>query len=218
MEYIELNHKMVDGLFTFPDPVYPPVKIDFFWTQEQAAEHIGAGVAAALDRIEMLNISGTYIDAPAHRYSDGYKVAEIPLEKLVDLEYDIVKIQTGKKCFTYKDVEHVGKKGGAVLFYTGMSDRFMTEEYGTNSPYISVEAMEDLLAKGVVFFGIDAALVDDMDSDSRPIHDGVLKAGGVICENMTNLKAVYEKQEGLFSAVPLQADMASFPVRAYVKK
>lgn len=66
MKYIELNHKMTDGLVTFPDQVYPPVKIDFFWTQEEAAEHIGAGVAAALDRIEMINISGTYIDAPRH--------------------------------------------------------------------------------------------------------------------------------------------------------
>ena len=217
MAFIELSHRMVNGLITFPDPVYPTVKIDYFWTQEEAMKQIGEGVGAALDRIQMINISGTYIDAPNHRYPDGYKVSEIPLEKLVDLEYDVVKIQPGKSFFDLEDVKNIGKKGGAVLFYTGMSDLFQTEDYGMNSPYISVEAMQYLLDRGVVFFGIDAALVDDMESDSRPIHDTVLKAGGVICENMTNLKLVYEKQDGLFSAVPLQVEMASFPVRAYVK-
>lgn len=105
MKYIELSHKMTDGLITFPDPVYLPVKIDFFWTQEEAAEHIGAGVAATLDRIEMINISGTYIDAPRHQYSDGYHVSEVPLEKLLDLEYDVVQIEKGKTSFTLKDVE-----------------------------------------------------------------------------------------------------------------
>lgn len=136
----------------------------------------------------------------------------------MDMEYDVVKIKEGQECFTVEDVKGKGSQGGAVLFYTGMSDYFMTPEYGKNSPYISTEAMEYLLNQGVVFFGIDAALVDDMESDSRPIHDTVLKAGCVICENMTNLKEVYESQDGLLSAVPLQVEMASFPVRAYIKK
>lgn len=218
MKFIELSHKMTDGLITFPDPVYPPVKIDFFWTQEEAAEHIGAGVAAALDRIEMINISGTYIDAPKHRYADGYHVSEIPLEKLVDLKYDVVRLNNDSTKFTLEDVKGHGSNGGAVLFYTGMSKYFGTPEYGMHSAYISVEAMNYLLEKGVVFFGIDAALVDDMEAATRPIHDTVLKAGGVICENMTNLEEICDLQEGLFSAVPLCAEMASFPVRAYVKR
>lgn len=52
-----------------------------------------------LDQIKMVNISGTYIDAPYHRFESGYKIGDIPLEKLVNLDTFVVSMDKEKGYF-----------------------------------------------------------------------------------------------------------------------
>ena len=219
MKFIELNHRITNGMVTFPG--MPGVVIDAYMTREESGRDYGEKANSLLDRIQMVNISGTYLDSPNHRFENGYTVADIPLEKCANLRYQVVDLPEGKKCFDKEDLQGVGIKGGAVLLHTDHDQKFGTDAYGENVPYLSVEGAQYLIDKGVVFVGIDTPLIDDNDRMmelGNPVHDIILGAGGIVCEDMTNLKAAIPYQEnGRLYAAPARVEMASFTTRVFVQ-
>ncbi len=217
MKFVELSHRISNGMVTFPG--VPAVKIDTYMDMESSAKEFGANAGALLDRIEMVNINGTYLDAPLHRSPDGYSIADIPLEKLVDLPFDVVTMKEGSDCFDAGDIENIGQAGGAVILNSGHYKKFGTDAYAQNPPYLTLEAAKALVAKGVVFIGIDSPLIDNMETLGTigcTVHDEILSAGGVICEDMTNLDAL-AGVSGTLTAVPAPVEMASFAARVFVK-
>lgn len=217
MKFIELSHRISNGMITFPG--IPAVKIDAYMDMESSAKEFGDNAGALLDRIEMVNINGTYLDAPLHRDPNGYTIADIPLEKLVDLPLEVVTMKEGNNCFDVADIKDVGEKGGAVILNSGHYYKFGTDAYAENPPYLTLEAANLLVEKGVVFVGIDSPLIDNMmtlGTIGCTVHDAILTAGGVICEDMTNLDAL-NGVSGTLTAVPTPVEMASFAARVFVK-
>jgi len=217
MKYIELCHRITNGLITFPG--MPPVEITPFLTREECGNQFGEKAAALLDQIKMVNISGTYLDAPLHRFEDGYTIADIPLEKLVDIPFITVKIREGRNYFDKDDFKTIEVNGGAVLLYSGHDEKFGTDEYAVNPPYLTPEGAKFLMEKKVVFVGIDSPLIDDMVRSAElgtPVHDIILSEGAIVCEDMTHLQKVY-KQNGTLTAVPPAVEMASFTARVFAK-
>ena len=120
MKYIELSHYVKDGLISYPG--MPPVEISAYMTREECGAAFGATGAAMLDQIKMVNISGTYIDAPYHRFEDGYKIGDIPLEKLIDLAAYVIHLDARKGCFDIDDFQKLADEdleGAAVLCHSG---------------------------------------------------------------------------------------------------
>lgn len=214
MKYIELCHTVENGMITYPGD--PAVVIDEYMSREEMREKCGKA-AALLDRIQMINTSGTYLDAPFHRFEDGYQICDIPLEKLVDIPAEVVKLPEKRRCFEREDVECAGVPGGAVLLYTGHSKFFGTNKYGDNAPYLTVEGAKCLIERGIVFVGIDTPLIDRMNSGDCPVHDIILGSGGIVCENMTNLEEILEYESIYLTAVPPKVKMSSCTARVFVK-
>ena len=165
MEFIELNHVIRDGLISYPG--MPPVEISALYTREQCGQTFGGESAALLDFIKMVNISGTYIDAPYHRYEDGYKICDIPLEKCFALPVFTVDLGTdtdehGNPVFTAARVRRAleGKplRGAAVLLRSGHDKKFMTPEYARCVPYCALAAAEWFVEQGIYVLGIDTQL------------------------------------------------------------
>lgn len=201
-------------------PEYPGIVIDIYLTRDQTAARYGKNANSVIDRIQMLNCTGTYLDAPFHRKEAGYKVADIPLEKCVNLDYEVVELTPGKNCFDSGDLTDKGIKGGAILLCSGESENFGKEGYGVNGAYLTAEGAKYLMDRGVVFVGIDTALIDCMWHShdwGNPVHDTILDAGAVVCEDMNNLKAAipYAGKGKLFAA-PLKIEMGSISTRVYV--
>ena len=216
-KFIELNHYIVDGLVSYPGT--PGVEITAWADRAQAAEKYGEGGASLLDQVKMLNISGTYIDAPYHKYEDGYKIGDIPLEKVFDLPTFVVHMGDKHNYFDVEDVEFLdGKdlKGAAVILHSGYDKKFGTPEYEIDTPYLTIEAAKWLFERGVVFFGIDTQLIDSyVDCDKgNPVHDYVLKYEGVICEDMQHIEELPDEGARLYAIAPRIA-MASFPARVF---
>lgn len=221
MKFIELSHYITDGQVSFPG--MPPVKISAFLTREQCREQFGSGGSALLDRIDMVNISGTYIDSPYHRFESGYKVGDIPLEKLFDLRTFVVRPPRDRIYFDVEDFEILKNEylvGAAVLCHSGHDKKYMTPEYEKDVPYITREGAKWLIDRGVVFVGIDSPLVDNYNSKSDPDyagdvnHDEILSRGSVICEDMINLGKLPDKGARLY-AIPIRVAMSSFPARVF---
>jgi kynurenine formamidase len=128
-----------------------------------------------------------------------------------------VELSPGKAFFDEEDLRGIGLKGGAVLLCSGHSDKFGTDDYGKDSPYLSDGGAQYLMDRGVVFVGIDTPLIDKIERDSRPVHDIILRCGAVVCEDMTNLKSAIGLKNAVLTAVPPKVKMASFTARVFIK-
>jgi kynurenine formamidase len=161
----------------------------------------------------MVANTGTYVDAPFHRYADGADVAELPLESLAHL--DGVAVRCSEPRVTRDHFGGVDVRGKAVLIRTEWARHWRTEAYFHGHPFVTREAAQFLADSGAVFVGIDSYNIDDTADPTRPAHSILLRAGIPICEHMCNLEAL--PPAGFrFSAVPVKVrGMGSFPVRAF---
>jgi kynurenine formamidase len=211
---VDLAHVIEQGMTTykgFPGPI-----ICDFWERESTAASYDDGSSFQIGRIEMIANTGTYVDAPFHRYADGADLADLPLMSLADLPGMVVRhpwengIEIGPAAFEGRDLA-----GKAVLVHTGWDRHWRTERYLSDNPFLTGEAADLLVERGAALVGIDSLNIDDTRGRSRPVHTKLLAADIPICEHMTNLGSLPD--EGFrFSAVPPKVrGMGSFPVRAY---
>lgn len=223
MKYIELSHYIENGQISYPGVA--PVEISTYLSREACENEFGGGGAAMLDQIKMVNISGTYIDAPYHRFEDGYKVGDIPLEKLIHLRTFVVRMSQERHYFDICDFEKYKDEnlnGAAVLCDSGHYKKFMTPAYEVDVPYITPGGAKWLMDRNVALVGIDTQLVDNFNKKGDPSyagdvnHDEILGHGSVICEDMINLDQLPDTGAELF-VVPVQVAMASFPARCFAE-
>lgn len=192
MKYVELSHYVTDGLISYPG--MPPVEISAFMTREECGAAFGTTGAAMLDQIKMVNISGTYIDAPYHRFESGYKIGDIPLEKLVNLDTFVVSMDKEKGYFDLEDF------------------LFLEDE--------ELEAAKWLMKRKVSVVGIDSQLVDNFNEKDDPnypgdvVHDEILGHESVICEDLMDLDLLPDKGARLY-VILIRVAMASFPARVF---
>ena len=221
MKYVELSHYVTDGLISYPG--MPPVEISAFMTREECGAAFGTTGAAMLDQIKMVNISGTYIDAPYHRFESGYKIGDIPLEKLVNLDTFVVSMDKEKGYFDLEDflfLEDEELEGAAVLCKSGHDKKFMTPAYAKDVPYLTLEAAKWLMKRKVLVVGIDSQLVDNFNEKDDPnypgdvVHDEILGHESVICEDLMDLDLLPDKGARLY-VIPIRVAMASFPARVF---
>jgi len=205
-EFIELNHKIEHGMETYPGLSHVEVYDHFPRFDNNAL----------IDGINLLGISGTYIDSPYHEDPNGERICDYPLEKLVNLPIVVVNKQDSRVAFEIEDFDGLDVSGKAVLLNSNHDRFFGKEEYGIDTPYLSVDAAEYLVKQGVALVGIDSPLVDNIGTseESIPVHNILLSSGVVICEDMTNIAAAKGKNAYL-TAVPPRVPLASFPARVF---
>ena len=72
-------------------PGLPGPLICDYMSREASRGHYAPGVEFQIGKIEMVANTGTYIDAPFHRYADGPDLAGLPLESLADLDGVVIR-------------------------------------------------------------------------------------------------------------------------------
>lgn len=207
MKRIDLSHTVEHGMVTYPG-LAPPVICDYWTRGEHGPFQIG--------RIDLVANTGTYVDAPFHRYEDGKDLSELPLESLAELDAFVVRASgRAARAIDVDAFAGLEVRGKAVLVHTGWSRHWRTDAYMKDHPHLTAAAAEYLRDAGVVLVGIDSLNIDCTDTPARPVHETLLAAGITICEHMTNLDAVPDAGFR-FHAVPVKVKgMGSFPVRAY---
>jgi kynurenine formamidase len=210
---IDLSHAVHDGLVTYPG--LPAPRISEHLTRAASRERYAPGTEFSIGRIELLANTGTYLDAPFHRYAEGKDLAELELETLADLAGVRVRAPSGARALEpslFADHELAGR---AVLVETGWSRHFGTPRYGSGHPFLTRAAAELLAERGAVLVGIDSLNIDDTASGERPVHTLLLERDVRIVEHLTGLDALPDGPFRFF-AVPVKVrGMGSFPVRAF---
>ena len=212
--FIELSHIVEHGMVTYPG-LPTPVVSDWL-SRDASTTRYAPGTTFQIGTITLLANTGTYVDAPFHRYPDGRDVADYPLEAVADLEVIVVRAHERSAraldagWFRSHDV-----RGKAVLVHTGWDTHWRTERYGTGHPFLTRDAADYLVASGAVLVGIDSLNIDDDRDGARPVHTLLLGAGIPVVEHLCNLGALPEAGFRFFATPVRVRGMGSFPVRAF---
>jgi arylformamidase len=210
---VDLSHVVEDGMVTYKG--LPGPHICDFWTREHSAGFYEDGSTFQIGRIDMVANTGTYLDAPFHRYAEGADLAQLALEQLASLESLVVRPDTDAVDASAFEGLDVADK--AVLVHTGWDRHWRTPAYYAHHPYLTEAAARLLAERGARLVGIDSHNIDDTRGRSRPVHTMLLGAGVLVCEHLTNLGAL-PRSGFRFSAVPPKvAGMGTFPVRAFAE-
>ncbi|WP_217182876.1 cyclase family protein [Streptomyces sp. AC495_CC817] len=215
---IDLSHPIEAGLITYPG--LPAPTITPHLTREDSRARYAPGTEFAMDVITMIGNTGTYLDAPYHRYAEGGDLAALDLTTLVGLRAEVFHLRDswsaerrGIGATTLADRELAGS---AVLLDTGWSARFGTPEYAVGAPFLSEDGARFLVDQGVRLVGIDSLNIDDTESGGeRPAHSILLAAGVHVVEHLTGLDGVPARGALFTAAPPAIRGFGTFPVRAF---
>lgn len=208
---IELSHVIEDGMSTYKG--LPGPHICDYWSREASAAHYDDGSTFQIGRIDMVANTGTYLDAPFHRFADGDDLAGLALERIAVLPGLVVRAEATAIDADLLDPLDVA--GKAVLIHTGWDRHWRTEAYQSGHPFLTEAAARLLVERGAALVGIDSHNIDDTTRRARPVHTILLGAGVPICEHMTNLAALPEAGFSFTAAPPKIIGMGTFPVRAF---
>jgi kynurenine formamidase len=211
--FVDLSHVIEDGMTTYKG--LPGPHICDFWEREASAAFYEDGETFQIGRIDMVANTGTYLDAPFHRYADGADLAALELEALAGLPGVVVRC--GEQAVDAAAFEGLDIAGKAVLVETGWDRHWRTEAYYENHPYLTEASARLLVERGAKLVGIDSHNIDDTRVPRRPVHTILLGAGVLICEHMTGLGALPESGFRFTAVPPKVAGMGTFPVRAFAQ-
>lgn len=201
MEMIDLSRVIYDGMPKIP--ILPEVHVARFLSLEK-------GAPLNVTELSMPCHAGTHVDAPIHIVANGKSIDELPLDAFVGAGAVISIKKNGGEEVTAKDLEASGvavNRGDIVMLHTGWDEKFSSPDYNLH-PYLSVDAAEWMVRKGIKMFGIDCITVD-LPTPLRPkgfdfpVHRTLLGNNILIAENVANLGAVVGKRTRIL-ALPLR--------------
>lgn len=213
MRLVDLSHTVEHGMTTYPG-LPAPVIADHL-SRADSASGYDPGTTFQIGRIEMVANTGTYVDAPFHRYADGGDLSDLELASLANLPAVVCRAAGGQRALGPELFERREVSGRAVLVQTGWDRHWRTPAYFEGHPYLTRAAAELLRDRGAALAGIDSLNIDDTADGARPAHSVLLGAGIPVVEHLRGLDALPD--DGFrFFAVPVKVrGMGSFPVRAF---
>jgi arylformamidase len=212
----ELSHVIRPGLVTYPG--LPGPAITPYLTREASRARYSPGTEFAIDQLTMVGNTGTYLDAPYHRFADGADLAAIPLARTADLPAAVIRVTgTRRREITAGALAATDVRGKAVLLHTGDDARFGTPQYAAGAHFLTRDAAAWLAGHAPALVGIDAVNIDDIADGERPAHTLLLAAGIPVIEHLTGLEQL-PPAGAFFTAVPLRVQgLGTIPVRAFAR-
>lgn len=211
---VDLSHDIEHGMITYDG--LPAPSISDFLSREASHARYAPGTEFQIGRIDMVANTGTYIDAPFHRFASGKDIGAIDLDAIADVPAVILRAK-GRRSIAADDVRKLDLRGKALLIHTGWSEHWRTPTYWNKQhPFVTRDAAETLAKSGARLVGIDSLNIDDANDGSRPAHTELLRANIFIIEHLTNLGALPDAGDiRLFAVPPKVSGLGSFPVRAF---
>jgi kynurenine formamidase len=208
---VDVSHAIESGMITYRG-LPAPLVCDFL-SREASRKVYAPGTEFHIGKIEMVANTGTYLDAPSHRYADGMDVAELPIERTADLPGLVVPVEG--RSITPKIFAGLDVRGKAVLVRTGWDQHWRTDQYFEGHPFLTADAARFLAESGAALVGIDSLNIDDTADMARPVHSTLLVAGIPIVEHLTKLDRLPGAGFRFFAAPVKVRGMGTFPVRAF---
>jgi kynurenine formamidase len=211
--YIDLSHVIEDGMITYkglPGPV-----ISDHLNRDASAAHYTEGTTFQIGKIEMVANTGTYIDAPFHRYPEAADLSDFELAAIANLDGLVLRADPQVRAIHQDLFKSHDLSGKAVLIHTGWDQRWRTDQYFENHPFLTRDAADYLSASNAALVGIDSLNIDDTEDGTRPAHTILLGANIPIVEHLCHLDELPAGGFKFFAVPAPVKGMGSFPVRAF---
>lgn len=213
-QLIDVSHSVAHGMITYKG-LPAPIICDYL-SREESRKSYAEGTEFQIGKIEMVANTGTYLDSPFHRYSDGQDLSQLLLSSIANLEAVVIEVADAfNQAIDASHFRNLEVKDKAVLVQTGWDVHWGSEKYFEGHPFLTGDAAQYLADARAKLVGIDSLNIDDIRDLSRPAHSILLGAEIPIVEHLCNLGAL--PREGFkFFAVPVKVrGMGTFPVRAF---
>src|SRR5436309_3440973 len=133
---IDVSHTVKDGMITYRG-LPAPLVCDYL-SREASRRLYAPGTEFHIGKIEMVANTGTYLDSPFHRYAHGKDLADLPLDRLADLDTVVVRWDTARgRAVGRAAFGRLPVRGKAVLVHTGWSAHWRTDRYFEGHPYLT---------------------------------------------------------------------------------
>lgn len=219
---IDLSQTLSPATPVFPG--FPPVSITPYLTH---AEH-----NVAIERLELVNHSGTHLDAPYHCSPTGVSVDAMPPEALLvpaivldigaKAERDHAALVTPDDLLAWERANGRIPNGAAVLMRSGWAARYGDPAAFANLdasgvaqfPGFGLEAAQWLLAeRDIAGLGVDTLSLDHGPSPNFAVHLAVLPTQRWGLECLANLDQLPPSGVTLFIGAPKIAQGSGAPAR-----
>lgn len=211
---IDLSHTIEENTRTYPG--LPSPNISAYMSYEESGAHYEQGTEFRIGRIDLVANTGTYLDAPSHRFRGGVDLGSLELEKLADLPGIVVRVELDRgRAIDRNDFEGLSVEDKAVLVHTGWSKHFGSEAYFEGHPFLTEQAAEHLVEQGAALVGIDSLNIDDTEDGRRPVHTILLRNEIPVVEHLAHLEALPDDKFRFFAVPAKIKGLDSFPVRAF---
>jgi len=210
---IDVSHVVGYGIITYRG-LSAPI-ICGYLSREASQAHYAEGMTFQIGKLEMVANTGTYVDAPFHRYAGGRDVATLPLASLANLAGLVVHAPPHVRALGAELFDAHELAGKAVLIHTGWDKHWRMDQYFAGHPFLTRQAAEHLQVAGVTLVDIDSYNTDDTLDGCRPVRSILLRADIPIVEHLCHLEVLPDSSFA-FYAVPFKIKgFGTFPVRAF---
>ncbi|OGN90508.1 MAG: arylformamidase [Chloroflexi bacterium RBG_13_48_17] len=200
---VPLRHAMVHW------PGDPPVEI-------VRIRDLDRGDGNTISQINMGSHTGTHMDAPAHFLRRGIGIDKMPLDATVG-RARVIEILDAESIKPEELIGHKIRRGERILFKTCHAARvWQTNEFVKDFVFISAEAADFLVERGVKAVGVDYLSVGGFKRDGSRVHRTLLRGGIWIIEGL-DLSRVRPGRYNLI-CLPLKIDRGDgAPARAILR-
>jgi len=179
-KWIDISVSLHSGMVHWPDN--PPVKIE-------RLKDMNRGAVCNVSVMSLGAHTGTHMDAPLHFLKNGKSLDKLPLEATIG-PARVVEIKDREMVRPDELRAHNLRRGERILFKTRNSSRcWKTDAFIKDFVYISREAAQHLVDRGIRTIGVDYLSVGGFHRDGLETHRILLGAEVWIIEGI-NLSKV----------------------------
>ena len=203
-------------------PVFPAISKTYLGVYLGHKDTLRPGnISAQTNILMMCDHAGTHIDAPLHFNPEGNAIDRMPIDIMVgNAVMQDYSFKKNAESITSAEIEDNLKRIDVnprdlkyILFRTGAGGYYDTDEYHTKYLEVRVEAVEWMLDRGILVFGVDASTCDH--AKDKATHMLMRKRVCYHIENLANLEKLPQDRIFTFVCNPLlMLDSSAAPFRA----
>lgn len=204
MRIIDVTGTIENGMWEYGPP-YPKVEIEQVASIDDGATIAEYSVNA--HRISFSSSSATYVQTAAEMIKGVPSIDEIPVENFIR-EAVLIRFPDKKGPLQHITVEELEgfkakiKPGDAVIVHTGWEEKWNKENFVTESPHFTVEAMDWILDKGISILAGDMTVYDDFQEPTGLLKK-LFQKGVLVVAPLVNLFQIKKDRVKLI-ALPLK--------------
>lgn len=174
MRVIDISVPNRPGMHSYPGD--PELRVE-------AVRRTAAGDVCNLTLLTMGSHTGTHVDAPYHFLGDGPRLGEVALDRMVGEA--LVADLRGRAAVDAAALAGVALRAGDILLCrTDNSWRWESPAFRRDFTYLTEDAAELLVERGVRAVGMDYLSIERFGSADFPVHHRLLGAGVFVIEGL----------------------------------